>query len=151
LADIHIVREHALGLPRARKLAFRWAEVAEKKLDMECTYAEGDTSDVVSFRRPGAQGELKVTRDRFELSARLGLLLGVFRHKIESEVVKNLDQLLEHEDPLHAFEQGLAKHDARHEAKHAPKHAKPHAETHKPAKTAKTAKTGKAAAARKAK
>ena len=37
MADIHIVREHALGLEHARRLAFRWAEVAEKKLDMECT------------------------------------------------------------------------------------------------------------------
>lgn len=128
MADIHIVREHALGLPHARKLAFRWAEVAEKKLDMECTYAEGVHSDIVRFRRPGAQGELKVSAHRFELTARLGLLLGVFKQQIESEVVKNLDQLLAHEDPLHAFEHGLAKH----EAKHAPRHAK-HAEAHKPA------------------
>ncbi|HET8744236.1 MAG TPA: polyhydroxyalkanoic acid system family protein [Ramlibacter sp.] len=128
MADIHIVREHALGLAHARKLAFRWAEVAEKKLEMECTYAEGQHSDIVRFRRPGAQGELKVSAHRFELTARLGLLLGVFKHKIETEVVKNLDQLLAHEDPLHAFEQGLAKH----ESKHAPRHAK-HAEPHKPA------------------
>jgi putative polyhydroxyalkanoate system protein len=126
VADIHIVREHGLGLERARKLAYRWAEVAEKKLEMECTYEEGKVSDVVGFKRPGASGELKVTRDRFELDARLGLLLGVFKGKIESEIVRNLDQLLEHEDPLHAFEQGLATHEARHEAKHA-KHAKAHA------------------------
>ena len=126
MADIHIVREHALGLAQARKLAFRWAEVAEKKLDMECTYEEGRTSDLVSFRRPGASGELKVTKDRFELGARLGLLLGVFRGKIEGEIVKNLDQLLAQEDPLNAFEQGLAKHEAKHDARPA-KHAKAHA------------------------
>jgi putative polyhydroxyalkanoate system protein len=133
LADIHIVRAHALGLEHARKLAFRWAEVAEQKLDMECSYAEGNTSDLVTFRRPGAQGELKVTKDRFELSARLGLLLGVFKNKIEAEIVKNLDQLLGQHDPLRAFEQGLAKHEEKHTAKHAPKHAKAHGEAHKPA------------------
>jgi putative polyhydroxyalkanoate system protein len=149
LADIHIVREHALGLEHARRLAFRWAEVAEGKLDMECTYTEGRSSDVVSFRRPGAQGELKVTAHRFELSARLGLLLGVFKHRIESEIVKNLDQLLAHEDPLHAFEQGVAKHEARHEAKHAAKHAKPHHDGHKLA--AKPAAKAKPAAVKKAK
>ena len=149
MADIHIVREHALGLAHARKLAFRWAEVAEKKLDMDCTYTEGRSSDLVSFQRPGAQGELKVTAHRFELSARLGLLLGVFKHRIETEIVKNLDQLLEHEDPLHAFEHGLAKHEGRHEAKHAPKHAKPHHEGHKAA--AKPAAKAKAPAAKKAK
>jgi putative polyhydroxyalkanoate system protein len=149
LADIHIVREHALGLEAARKLAFRWAEVAEKKLDMDCTYVEGDSADVVRFRRPGAHGELKVGPERFELDARLGLLLGVFKHRIETEIVKNLDQLLAHADPLHAFEQGLAKHEGRHAAKHAPKHAKPHHEAPKPA-TRPVAKS-KAAPAKKAK
>ena len=137
MADIHIVREHGLGFPAARKLAFRWAEVAEKKLEMDCTYEEGKTSDVVSFKRPGASGELRVTKDRFELDARLGLLLGVFKGKIEGEIVKNLDQLLAHADPLHAFEQGLATHEAKKHAKyakHEPKHAKPHAEPHKPAR-----------------
>ena len=153
MADIHIVREHGLGLEQARKLAFRWAEVAEKKLDMQCTYAEGDSSDLLSFRRPGAHGELKVGPGRFELRARLGLLLGVFKHKIESEIVKNLDQLLAQQDPLHAFEQGLARHEAKHEAKHearhAPKHPKTHAEGHKAA--AKPAAKAKAAPARKSK
>ncbi|MEJ5991384.1 polyhydroxyalkanoic acid system family protein [Ramlibacter sp. PS3R-8] len=129
MADIHIVREHGLGLPQARKLAFRWAEVAEKKMDMDCTYEEGKVSDVVSFKRPGASGELKVTKDRFELVARLGLLLGMFKGKIESEIVRNLDELLQQEDPLHAFEEGLASHEAR---KHA-KPARPHAEPHKAA------------------
>ena len=153
MADIHIVREHGLGLQGARKLAFRWAEVAEKKLEMDCTYEEGKTHDLVNFKRPGASGELKVTKDRFELDARLGMLLGVFKGRIESEIVRNLDELLAHEDPLYAFEQGLAKHEARHEPKHAAthekheaKHAK-HAEPHKaPAKPA-----SKAPAARKAK
>ncbi|GAB3773339.1 hypothetical protein GCM10028796_45710 [Ramlibacter monticola] len=156
MADIHIVRAHALGLEQARKLAFRWAEVAEKKLDMECTYAEGSEADVVSFKRAGAHGKLKVTGDRFELSARLGMLLGVFKHKIETEIVRNLDQLLGHKDPLHAFEQGLAKHEAKHakhEPKHAPKHAKPHAEAHKPTTKAapKPAAKARAAPAKKAK
>jgi len=128
VADIRIVREHDLGLAQARKLAWRWAEVAEKKLEMECTYEEGKTHDVVRFQRPGASGELEVSKDRFQLHARLGLLLGVFRGKIESEIVKNLDEMLAHEDPLHAFEHGLA----THEAKRAAKHAKPHAEPRKP-------------------
>jgi putative polyhydroxyalkanoate system protein len=124
VADIHIVREHSLGLPEARKLAFRWAEVAEQKLDMECTYAEGKTHDLVTFKRPGASGELKVTRDKFDLSAKLGLLLGVFKGKIESEIVRNLDELLQHEQPLAAFEQGLAHHEAKKAVKHhAPKKA----------------------------
>jgi putative polyhydroxyalkanoate system protein len=118
LADIHIVREHGMGLARARALAFLWAEVAERKLEMQCSYEEGHGADVVRFRRQGAHGELKVTKDHFELDARLGLLLGVFKHQIETEIVRNLDELLAHEDPLHAFEHRVARHDAKHAAKH---------------------------------
>jgi putative polyhydroxyalkanoate system protein len=109
--DIKISRDHGLGLAAARKLAFRWAETAEEKLGMECTYEEGKTSDLVSFTRPGANGELKVTKDRFELHARLGFLLGAFRERIESEIVNNLDQLLAHPEPLKAFDHAIAKRD----------------------------------------
>jgi len=107
--DIHIKRHHALGLPEARKLAFRWAEVAEEKLGMACIYEEGKSSDRVTFTRSGANGELKVTKDSFVLDARLGLLLGVFKDRIETEIVKNLDELLKHAEPLKVFDKELAK------------------------------------------
>jgi putative polyhydroxyalkanoate system protein len=122
VSDIHIVREHNLGLVEARKLAARWAEVARRKLDMHCSHEQDETGDVVRFQRSGASGALHVDGQRFTLDAKLGLLLGMFRHKIESEIVRNLDELLAHQDPLNAFEQGLAKH----EAKRAARHAKPH-------------------------
>jgi len=107
--DIHITREHSLGLPQARKLAFKWAEAVEEKFDMECTYEEGHHSDLVSFTRSGVNGELKVTKDSFELDARLGFLLGAFKDRIEGEIVKNLDLLLEQKDPAKAFEKAVAK------------------------------------------
>lgn len=94
MPDIHIQREHDLGLAAARKLAFQWAEQAEQKLDMECTYEEGKTSDEVSFTRSGVSGTLRVTKDGFELNAKLGFLLGAFKERIEAEIVKNLDALL---------------------------------------------------------
>jgi putative polyhydroxyalkanoate system protein len=94
MADIHIHREHALGLPAARKIAFQWAEQVESEFGMECTYEEGDTQDLVLFKRPGASGELVVTRDHFDLNAKLGFLLGAFKDRIEGEIVKNLDALL---------------------------------------------------------
>lgn len=116
--EIHISRDHSLGLAQARKLAFRWAESAEENLGMECTYEEGKAEDVVSFTRAGANGELKVTKNRFELDARLGFLLGAFRERIESEIVKNLDLLLAHKEPLKAFDEAIAKRAAG--KKHAP-------------------------------
>ena len=68
MPDIQIHREHTLGLAEARKLAFRWAELAEQKFDMACSYEEGKTSDLVSFTRSGVNGELKVTAERFDIS-----------------------------------------------------------------------------------
>ena len=76
MPDLKISRQHALGLPQARKVAFQWAEHAEQKLDMACTYEEGKTSDVVQFSRSGVDGTLKVTASSFELHAKLGFLLG---------------------------------------------------------------------------
>ncbi len=94
MADLHILREHALGLAAARKIAFNWAEQVEAEFGMECTYEEGKSQDVVSFTRSGVNGSLLVTKDRFELHAKLGFLLGAFKDKIEAEIVKNLDTLL---------------------------------------------------------
>lgn len=116
MPDIHIERDHALGLPGARQLAFRWAEAAEQKFDMECTYEEGKVSDLLTFTRSGVNGELKVTATAFELHARLGFLLGAFKDRIETEIVKNLDDLLAQENPLQAFDQAVAKASA-HKAK----------------------------------
>ena len=99
MADIQIHREHALGLPQARKIAFTWAEQAEEQFDMTCTYEEGETEDLVSFSRSGVNGTLTVTREHFDLNARLGFLLGAFKEKIEGEIVKNLDALIAKKPP----------------------------------------------------
>ena len=117
MPDIHIEREHTLGLEQARKLALRWAELAQEKFDMACSYEEGKTSDLVSFSRSGVNGELKVTSDRFKLDARLGFLLGVFKERIESEIGKNLDELLAHEEPLKALDVAVAEVTAKSAAK----------------------------------
>jgi len=92
--DIRIHRDHQLGLAKARKVAWQWAEEAEKKFDMECTVIEGQTSDTVEFTRSGVNGRLIVAADHFDLEAKLGFLLGAFAKTIEGEITKNLDTLL---------------------------------------------------------
>ena len=94
MADIHIHRVHRLGLAKARKTAWQWAEAAEEKFGMECTVIEGKTSDVVEFTRSGVEGRLVVDADSFELTARLGLVLGAFRGRIEAEIEENVDAVL---------------------------------------------------------
>ena len=94
MPDLRIHREHRLGLEKARKIAWKWAEEAEKKFDMECTVVEGDTSDTVEFTRSGVSGRLVVAADHFELEAKLGFLLGAFSKTIEGQIEKTLDDLL---------------------------------------------------------
>jgi putative polyhydroxyalkanoate system protein len=94
VADLHIRREHTLGLAAARKIAYQWAEQVEKDFSMECTYEEGKATDTVTFTRSGVNGSLRVAADHFDLDAKLGFLLGAFKGRIEAEIVKNLDELL---------------------------------------------------------
>ena len=102
MADLHILREHKLGLLEARKIAFKWAEQAEQEFGMTCTYQEGPARDEVCFARSGVQGTLSITKEKFELNAKLGFLLGAFKARIESEIVKNMDDLLKVEAPVQA-------------------------------------------------
>jgi putative polyhydroxyalkanoate system protein len=94
MADIHVHRAHRLGLAKARKAAWRWAEHAEQKFGMECTVIEGDEGDVVEFTRAGVDGKLVVAADSFDLTARLGFMVGMFRDRILAEIEENLDDVL---------------------------------------------------------
>ena len=94
MPDIHIHRDHHLGLAKARKIAFSWAEKVEEKFDMECVYEEGDEEDTLTFTRSGVKGTLRVDADQFEMNAQLGFLLGAFKDRIESEIGEQLDALL---------------------------------------------------------
>jgi len=94
MADLELRRDHTLGLARARKVALKWAEHVEDKLDMECTIIEGDDEDVLEFRRSGVDGRMTVAASYFELEAKLGFLLRPFLTQIEAEVARQLDDAL---------------------------------------------------------
>lgn len=94
MADIHIVREHALGLEAARKVALMWAQQMESEYRVDCTYQEGHTRDLVTFVGTGAKGTLEVGSLDFELDVKLGFLLGNFKEKIEAVILKKLDSLV---------------------------------------------------------
>ena len=94
MAEINIHRTHSLGLAKARKVAWQWAEQVEKEFSMECSVLEGETSDTVEFTRSGVNGRLIVAADHFDLDARLGFLLGAFSRTIEHQIETELDALL---------------------------------------------------------
>lgn len=94
MPDIRVHREHHLGLATARQVAWQWAVQVERDFDLQCTVIEGRTSDTIEFTRSGVGGTLIVAADHFDLHAKLGILLGVFSLKIESEIERTLDDLL---------------------------------------------------------
>ena len=94
MPDLKIHREHALGLEPARRIARDWVATATDKFGMDCAYREGEAIDQVSFARSGVSGQLRVTATAFELDAKLGFLLGVYKDRIEQEIGRNLDELL---------------------------------------------------------
>ena len=94
MADIHIQRHHGMSLVQARRAAQLWAEKAEKKFDLRCSYEEGDTADTLTFERSGVSGSLQVNGELFELQAKLGFMLSAVKGRIEGEIVKTLDALI---------------------------------------------------------
>ena len=94
MSDLHIQRDHHLGLPRAREVARAWARKAEEKFDMECTYEEGETQDTLTFTRAGVTGTLVVDAQQFDMTAKLGFLFTAFKDRIEAEIGGQLDALL---------------------------------------------------------
>ncbi len=102
MPQIHIDRTHGLSLPKAQAMAKAWAQSAQDEFGMQTQYAplaaspEGE--NVWHFKRTGAQGTLRVTPERFVLEVKLGFLLGTFKHRIEAELLHNLDTLLARTD-----------------------------------------------------
>jgi putative polyhydroxyalkanoate system protein len=94
VAVIQLQREHQLGMAQARRVAAQWQARVEQEFDMRCAVEKGKAQDSIAFERPGLKGRLRVTASHFDLQVQLGLLMGVFKQRIESEIIDNLDQLL---------------------------------------------------------
>jgi putative polyhydroxyalkanoate system protein len=94
MPDIHLKREHTLGLDAARKVASDWADQLRDEFGMDCRLDSGVSTDILHFSRSGASGTLEFSASVFELDAHLGFLLGAYKDRIEAEVSSKLDQLL---------------------------------------------------------
>jgi putative polyhydroxyalkanoate system protein len=94
MPDLHIQRDHELGLDGARALAQAWADDAARSWGMACEHSAGDACDIIRFSRAGVAGTLEVSATRFELRARLGFLLGAFSEKIEQRLRDNLEKAI---------------------------------------------------------
>jgi putative polyhydroxyalkanoate system protein len=89
MSQISIRRTHNLPLKKARELAEKVAKQLEADFDLEYAW----DGHVLKFERPGVAGDLHVTASEVRVEARLGLLLGFLKARIEQEVEEQLDRL----------------------------------------------------------
>jgi putative polyhydroxyalkanoate system protein len=94
MADIKIQRSHDLGMDKARALARGWMDGDAKQLGLTCTLKQGEAEDIIQFERMGVTGEMTVTPDTFGLAVKLNMMMAPLKPLIESEIDKNLANIL---------------------------------------------------------
>jgi len=90
MANIHIKRDHQLGVDEARKRVDRIANTIRDKLEADCSW----NGDRLNFTRSGASGTVDVTNDAIEFNVKLGMLLTPMKGKIESTINEEIDKAL---------------------------------------------------------
>ncbi|KQW59413.1 polyhydroxyalkanoic acid system family protein [Variovorax sp. Root411] len=95
MPDIHIERNHTLGIAGARAVAHKWIAQVEQEFGLECVYTQGDGRDVATFTRAGIDGTVEVTESTFTLDATLGFLFSSFSEMIEQKITRSLDAMLQ--------------------------------------------------------
>ena len=89
MSNINIKRQHDAGLEQARAVAIDVAEKISKDYGIEY-YWEGEC---LYFNRPGVDGQINVSDKHIEVSAKLGMLVALFKDSIEAEITRKLDLL----------------------------------------------------------
>ena len=88
MSRIHLRREHDLTPKAARKKVERVAEVLAERFDAECSWS----GDVLSVVHPTVNGKVTVGKNDVVVEAKLGFLAGMFRDRIDEELVRILDK-----------------------------------------------------------
>ena len=90
MADIKMIKYHALPLPEAKQLVQKAADDLGEEYDLASEW-HGDT---LRFHRAGVEGQMKVTASEIHLDVTLGFLLKPFRSKFVEHIEHNFDRLL---------------------------------------------------------
>ena len=92
MADIKMIKYHALPMARARQLVQKAADDLGDEYDLTSEW-HGDT---LRFHRSGVEGQMKVTAAEIHLDVTLGFLLRPFKAKFVEHIEHNFDRLLAH-------------------------------------------------------
>lgn len=88
MSSIDLQRPHTLGLQRAREIVDGVAAAMQRKFGIHSQW-EGDA---LRIQRSGMDGRIEVSADNVRVHARLGLMLGAFKGRIEEEIAHQLDE-----------------------------------------------------------
>lgn len=91
MSTIKVTRHHQLNHEQAVAAADDLARSLAKEYHVECEWH----GDVMRFHRRGAKGEMRVEPSSIHVEMELGFLLSAFRDRIEQEIHRHLDGLLE--------------------------------------------------------
>lgn len=88
MSRIRLRREHDLSPQAAREKVERVADVIVKRFEADCEWQ----GDVLSIRHPAVNGTVTLGRNDIVVEAKLGLMLAMFRERIDNELVRVLDR-----------------------------------------------------------
>ncbi|MEF8698231.1 MAG: polyhydroxyalkanoic acid system family protein [Candidatus Accumulibacter sp. UW26] len=88
MSEISIRRQHGKSLAEARASADHMAAELSEEFDLSYAW----NGDVMTFKRPGVNGELSVDEREVTLDLRLGFLLLALKPAIEREVHRFFDE-----------------------------------------------------------
>lgn len=91
MSHIAIHRSHELTLDRARQAAETLAEQLADRYELGYHW-QGDS---LHFERSGVGGHIDLEPGMIRINARLGFLLAPFKHKLEQEIHRQLDEIFQ--------------------------------------------------------
>lgn len=95
MSEIHLHKDHDLGLEKARALARHWVEEGAPRLGLAVKVEPGDQQDTIHFDRMGVEGRMQVSGSGFDLDIKLGMMMSAFKPMVEAEIERNLARAIE--------------------------------------------------------
>jgi putative polyhydroxyalkanoate system protein len=89
MADISIKKSYTMSREELKAEVKRLIVDLESKFQLSCRW---ENEDCVSFTRTGAKGKLEIDDKELRLSMSLGMMLKMFKGKIEAEIAKFISQ-----------------------------------------------------------
>jgi putative polyhydroxyalkanoate system protein len=88
VSRIRIRRTHDLPPQAAREKVEHVAEVLARRFDADCEW----TGDTLAVKHPQVKGTITLGKRDVVVEAKLGLMLAMFRNRIDEELVRVLDR-----------------------------------------------------------